>query len=89
MCFLHNDLMVRNTPTAKVAKVMHVMMMIGVEIVVSSVLCAILEGAVARGGAKDVDMGFNVEGGFVIFLLMFPFIHGLPEFLSQFLAPLL
>ena len=32
----------------KVAKVIHVMMMIGSEIFVSSVLCDILEGAVAR-----------------------------------------
>ena len=44
----HNDLMVRNNPTAKVAKAMHMMMMTGVEIIFSSVLCDILEGAVAR-----------------------------------------
>ena len=75
--------MVRNNPTTKVAKVKHMMMMTGVEIIVSSVLCDILEGAVARGGAQDVEMGFNVEGGFVLFTLTYPFIHG-PEFLSQF-----
>ena len=41
--------MVRNNPTAKVAKVKHMMMMMtGVEIIVSSVLCDILEGAIAR-----------------------------------------
>ena len=68
---------------------MHMMMMTGVEIIFYSVLCDILEGAVARGGAQDVEMGFNVEGGFVVFLLTYPFIHGLPEFLSQSLAPLL
>ena len=80
--------MVRHTPTVKVAKMMHVMMMIGVEIVVSSVLCAILEGAVARGGAKDVEMGFNVEGGFVLFTRTYPLIQGLEFLLSQSLAPL-
>ena len=80
--------MVRNTPTVKVAKMMHVMMMIGVEIVVSSVLCAILEGAVARGGAKDVEMGFNVEGGFVLFTRTYPLIKSLAFLLSQSLAPL-
>ena len=69
--------MVRHTPTVKIAKMMHVMMMIGVEIVVSSVLCAILEGAVARGGAKDVEMGLKVEGGCVLFTRTYLLAQGL------------
>ena len=80
--------MVRNTPTVNVAKMMHVMMMIGVEVVVSPVLCAILEGAVVRGGAKDVEMGLIVEGGFVLFTRTYPLIQGLEFLLSQSLAPL-
>ena len=80
--------MVRNTPTVNVAKMMHVMMMIGVEVVVSPVLCAILEGAVVRGGAKDVEMGLIVEGGFVLFTHTYPLIQGLEFLLSQSLAPL-
>ena len=65
--------MVRNNPTVKVARVKHMMLMTGVEIIFSSLLCDILEGAIARGGAQDVEMGFSVEGGFVLFPLTYPF----------------
>ena len=64
------------------------MIITGVEIFVSSVLCDILEGAVARGGAQDAEIGFNVEGGFVLFTCTYPLIQGLEFLLSQSLAPL-
>ena len=80
--------MVRHTPTVKVAKMMHVMMMIGVEVVVSPILCAILEGAVVRGGAKDVEMGLIVEGGFVLFIRKYPLIQNIEFLLFHSLAPL-
>ena len=79
--------MVRHTPVVKTAKMMHVMMMKGMEIGVSSLLCATMEGAVARGGAKVVELGLKVEGGCVLFTHTYPLDQGLEFLLSQSLPP--
>ena len=53
-CFLHRCVMARPTPDLKTAKMMQVMIKKGIDIGVSSLLGATMEGA---GGAKVAKLG--------------------------------
>ena len=87
LCSLHRDVMVRHTPAVKTATMMHVMMMIGMETVVSSLLYTTMEGAIARGGAKVVELGLKDKGGCVLFTRTYPLDQELEFLLSQSLPP--
>ena len=84
LCFLHRCVMARPTPDMKTAKMMQVMIKKGIDIGVSSLLCATMEGAV---GAKVLELGLKVEGGCVLFTHTYPLDQGLEFLLSQSLPP--
>ena len=100
LCFLHRDVMARPTPDMKTAKMMQVMIKKGIDIGVSSLLCATMEGAVgakvaelglkvegASGGVKVVELVLKVEGGCVLLTCTYPLDQGLEFLLCQSLPP--